>query len=114
MKKTRPVRGFCSPLLAVLFLVLTPVKGQTANQPQSEQRAQAHYQSGMDYLSRKELGKAYVSFSQAIQASAAMDPAFHHLAEIDFLRGKYARAADWIGQAIQLQPQKAEVLEIHL
>ena len=108
MKKTRPVRGFCSPLLAVLFLVLTPVKGQTANQPQSEQRAQAHYQSGMDHLSRKELGKAYVSFSQAIQAFAAMDPAFHHLAEIDFLRGKYARAADWIGQAIQLQPQKAE------
>ena len=62
----------------------------------------------MDHLSRKELGKASASFTKAIRAFAAMDPAFHGLAEIDLQRGKYARAADWIGRAIQLQPQKAE------
>ena len=108
MEKTRPGRGFCSPLLAVLLLVSTPVKGQTVNQSQSEQKAQVHYQSGMDHLSRKELGKASASFTKAIQAFAAMDAAYHGLAEIEFLRGKYARATDWIDKAIQLQPQKAE------
>ena len=72
------------------------------------QRAQAHYQSGTEHLSRKELGQASASFTKAIVAFGAMDPAFHGLAEIDLRRGKYDRAADWVGKAIQLQPQNAE------
>ena len=111
IEKTRAFRTFHRSLvcLVVLVFVLITANGQDS-EPSGDlrQRAQAHYQSGMDHLSRNELGKASASFTKAIQAFAAMDPAFHGLAEIDLRRGKYDRAADWIGKAIQLQPQKVE------
>ncbi len=124
MKKPRPFRAFDRSLPAFFLfpgLVLSPSidsrvrevpypsPGQES-EPSGElrQRAQAHYQSGMDHLSRKELGQASASFTKAIIAFGDMDPAFHGLAEIDLRRGKYDRAADWIGKAIQLQPKNAE------
>ena len=107
MKKPRPLLAFRSQLVFIVVLVLLSIsaRGQTPSQRHSEQsrpgdprlqetqsllpepesehsrelrqRAQAHYQTGMGHLSKKQLGKAYASFRKALEAFPGMDSAFH-------------------------------------
>ena len=71
-------------------------------------QAQAYYEDGMELFAEDQFQEAYVAFSKAIDLLPTLDPAYHRLAQIDFMRGDREGAAARVRRAIELYSMEGE------
>ena len=72
-------------------------------------QAQAHFEDGMEYFGKDQFLQAYAAFQKAIQLLPTLDPAYHRLAQIDFMRGdREGAAARVVRRAIELYSMEGE------
>jgi len=83
---------------ATLLWTAHPVQGQKGPGPTEKEfapkweRATPHFLKGKDYLARKELDKAEAEFRACLEVLPEHADALYFLAQMDYLKGDFARA----------------------
>jgi len=72
-----------------------------------EERAQAYYEKGKDYLDKKDYVKARIEFRNALQRKGDLVPAWQGLAEIDEQERNLAGLAGDLRKIVELDPKDA-------